>query len=328
MSVDPVQGMMDRHQELCAGAVDPLEIAAELEAQGLTDRLAAARFRHRDVFSLAEEMYVRSTRAADPGPVAPGLESQSGRRARLWPARGAAHLLPGALCAAVVVAPAGPAWHGAIALPLAVAATIVAVRSGPLRGRGGSVLWACALLGGVVYGEAAAVALALSVVPAALCARFFAVRSRARLAEARGLDDFAAEVRPLLTGTAALYALALLTLLGAARALEGTAVARSAPPYGWISSTTTAAAVVQAAALGVLLFTARLLTVHGHPAAASAAVGAALALEAFAPAASLLADLRALSPLPPLVTAVPALACLVHAYRALPRATAHHRTYL
>ncbi|MCZ0974890.1 hypothetical protein O1L55_33685 [Streptomyces albulus] len=57
--------MMHRHRALCERAVDPLEIAAGLEAHGVTDR-AAARFRHRDVFSLAEELYARIPRADEP----------------------------------------------------------------------------------------------------------------------------------------------------------------------------------------------------------------------------------------------------------------------
>lgn len=55
---DPVRSLMHRHRELCERAVDPLEIAAGLEAHGVTDR-AAARYRHRDVFSLAEELFAR-----------------------------------------------------------------------------------------------------------------------------------------------------------------------------------------------------------------------------------------------------------------------------
>ena len=51
-AADPVKALMHRHRELCERAVDPLEIAAGLEAHGITDR-TAARFRHRDVFSLA-----------------------------------------------------------------------------------------------------------------------------------------------------------------------------------------------------------------------------------------------------------------------------------
>ncbi|HET6357180.1 MAG TPA: hypothetical protein VFG16_23715, partial [Streptomyces sp.] len=62
---DPVKALMHRHRELCERAVDPLEIAAGLEAHGITDR-TAARFRHRDVFSLAEELYARVPRGAEP----------------------------------------------------------------------------------------------------------------------------------------------------------------------------------------------------------------------------------------------------------------------
>lgn len=57
-TADPVRALMHRHRELCERAVDPLEIAAGLEAHGVTDR-TAARYRHRDVFSLAEELFAR-----------------------------------------------------------------------------------------------------------------------------------------------------------------------------------------------------------------------------------------------------------------------------
>ncbi|MFD5747108.1 hypothetical protein [Streptomyces sp. NPDC127033] len=61
-SADPVKALLHRHRGLCERAVDPLEIAAGLEAHGITDR-TAARFRHRDVFSLAEELYARVPQA-------------------------------------------------------------------------------------------------------------------------------------------------------------------------------------------------------------------------------------------------------------------------
>ncbi|MEU6483081.1 hypothetical protein [Streptomyces sp. NPDC046887] len=61
---DPVKALLHRHRALCERAVDPLEIAAALEAHGVTDR-TAARFRHRDVFSLAEELYARTPRSDD-----------------------------------------------------------------------------------------------------------------------------------------------------------------------------------------------------------------------------------------------------------------------
>jgi hypothetical protein len=50
---------MHRHQALIAGAVDVWEIAAGLEAHGVTD-VDARRLRHRDVFGLAEELYARA----------------------------------------------------------------------------------------------------------------------------------------------------------------------------------------------------------------------------------------------------------------------------
>ncbi|MEY2275675.1 hypothetical protein AB8A24_42770, partial [Streptomyces sp. BF23-19] len=99
---DPVKALLHRHRELCERAVDPLEIAAGLEAHGITDR-TAARFRHRDVFSLAEELYARSPH-----------EAVTTAAPTLVPAGPAAFrgfgyaLLPGALACAA--AAAGQAW--------------------------------------------------------------------------------------------------------------------------------------------------------------------------------------------------------------------------
>ncbi|THA77282.1 hypothetical protein E6R61_38460, partial [Streptomyces sp. LRa12] len=73
-----MKGLLHRHRELCERAVDPLEIAAGLEAHGVTDR-TAARFRHRDVFSLAEEMYARVPRDGDaPAPPEDGPTPRPG----------------------------------------------------------------------------------------------------------------------------------------------------------------------------------------------------------------------------------------------------------
>ncbi|MFE4781374.1 hypothetical protein ACFRI7_15865 [Streptomyces sp. NPDC056716] len=88
---------MHRHRELCEQAVDPLEIAAGLEAHGVTDR-TAARFLHRDVFSLAEEMYARVPRD---GEARPRAEAPAPPKVRAgWVIR---TLLPGALCGATLV---------------------------------------------------------------------------------------------------------------------------------------------------------------------------------------------------------------------------------
>lgn len=86
---DPVRALLHQHRELCERAVDPLEVAVGLEAAGITDR-TVGRFRHRDVFSLAEEMYARVAHADDTG-----TASMAGRTPAVWSEAG-----PGArLCA-------------------------------------------------------------------------------------------------------------------------------------------------------------------------------------------------------------------------------------
>ncbi|GFN06959.1 hypothetical protein Smic_55150 [Streptomyces microflavus] len=76
---------MHHHRDLCERAVSPLEIAAGLEAHGLTDR-TAARYRHRDVFALAEELYARTparpagSAVAVPPPPGPDTEARPGGR--------------------------------------------------------------------------------------------------------------------------------------------------------------------------------------------------------------------------------------------------------
>lgn len=85
---DPVRELMHRHRGLCERAVDPLEIAAALEAHGVTDR-TAARFRHRDVFSLAEELFARVPRADGNRPVlAEPCASGTAHRRAMHSARG------------------------------------------------------------------------------------------------------------------------------------------------------------------------------------------------------------------------------------------------
>ncbi|OUC96423.1 hypothetical protein CA983_31880, partial [Streptomyces swartbergensis] len=129
-AADPVKALMYRHRELCERAVDPLEIAAGLEAHGITDR-TAARFRHRDVFSLAEEMYARVSRDGDaPPPSAPAAPRARADWAMLT-------LLPGTVCATAVAAV--HLTHGRSRLFAAAAGTLAvalalraALRRGPL----------------------------------------------------------------------------------------------------------------------------------------------------------------------------------------------------
>ncbi|MFD9791801.1 hypothetical protein ACFWXK_12705 [Streptomyces sp. NPDC059070] len=286
---DPVKALMHRHRELCERAVDPLEIAAGLEAHGMTDR-TAARFRHRDVFSLAEELYARVPRGSeplrdDPDPAPP----RSGRALRVLGA-----LLPGALCAVTVTA--GRLTVGGVRLAVLAAGTAAvgaalahALRHGPLRaGRGAGLPWALWLAAYAVAGDglldalltggpdtgpggapgdwaadpAAAVGLTLAVAPAAWCARLFAVRARRGLVTSRGLEEFAGRSRPLLLGAVALYLAALAALL---------LIGRLAYGHGSFAS---------AAAPGALLFLARLLALHGFAAPAVAGLRAAACAEA------------------------------------------------
>lgn len=289
---DPVKTLLHSHRELCARAVDPLEIAAGLEAHGVTDR-AATRFRHRNVFSLAEELYARVPRPAATGRATETSRASAPRPARaadpraVWAARG---LLPGAVAVVGVLALSygtdgagegiGLATGAAGALALGAALT-VALRRGPLRVEDHTArvsrLWACWLLAYVLYGdglthltggaggdgprgtpspaEAAAplVALALGVVPALWCAHLLSVRARHALADSHGLADFAARVRPVLLGLLALHALALTALaVLAGLALGGSPGTGTAHPVATV-------------ALGSLLFLDRLLTVHGFP---------------------------------------------------------------
>ncbi|WP_411077136.1 hypothetical protein [Streptomyces sp. cmx-10-25] len=338
-TADPVRVLVHRHRELCERAVDALEVAAGLEARGFTDR-TAARYRHRDVFSLAEELYARVPRGTEetgaaagtrPEPVAPWA------LAVLAP--GAAAALAG-LGLALTHGPVRAAVGAAGALGLG-GALLLAVRRGPLRAPGGRTapaarLWTLWLLAYAAGGDGLLaevltggpdgawdltpgplLGLALAVAPAAWCAHLFARRARRRIAGSRGLADFAAAARPLLLGTLTLQLLVLAALLVPTGAGPG------------------------ALALGALLLLARLLTVHGHPETASAALAAACAAEALALASVLssrlpvpgfdalavpvrtLVDAWGPGAVPTLVCGAAALGLLAHATGSLTRASAH-----
>ncbi|MET8075424.1 hypothetical protein [Streptomyces sp. NPDC005303] len=352
-AADPVKALMHRHRELCERAVDPLEIAAGLEAHGVTDR-TAVRFRHRDVFSLAEEMYARVPRDAETPP--PPAVEQTPRARADWVLL---TLLPGALCAATVAgirltdgqARLVAALVGFLAVSLAVRA---ALSRGPLgtpdrAPATGTSTWTYWLLAYATLGDgllAAAVtggpdalptgaadapwplatapvlALTLSCAPAAWSAHLFAARARRKLTVSRGLEDFAASVRPLLFGTFALYlcALTALTVLSGAVMDEP-------------------AAHPQAIALGALLFLARLLTVHGFTHAPAVVLTAAATAQVTALAAAFasrlpgcgflavpvdaLVDLWGAGGIQTLSCGLGALALLIHGTRKLTRASAH-----
>jgi hypothetical protein len=331
-----VKALMHRHRELCERAVDPLEIAAGLEAHGVTER-TAARFRHRDVFSLAEEMYARVPRDGEPThrPAPPG---SPGVRAD-WAALA---LLPGALCAAAVT---GLRFtEGQPRLVVGVVGAL-ALRRGPLsvahHTTSSARAWTCWLIAYALLGDgllsagvgggpdgpwplatAPVLGLALACAPAAWCAHLFAVRARRRLTASRGLEEFAASVQPLLLGVFGLFLCALAGLL----AVCGAALDEPAAYAG-------------SGALGTLLLLARLLAARGFthaPAVVLAAAGVAEATALATVFADRLPGCAFLSaPVETVVDAwgpgaVPALACgaatlvlLIHSTRTLTRASAH-----
>lgn len=243
---DPVKALLHRHRELCERAVDPLEIAAGLEAHGITDR-TAARFRHRDVFSLAEELYARTPRGEQSG--APPDRVPAGAPAF----RGIGYaLLPGAV--ALGAAATGAVWAGAAAVVVTVAALVRPGRAAGGRLPYAAHLLAAAVVGWAVYrhGTALGVALALAVGPAHLVAAVFAAKARARLAGSRALEEFADRARPLFLAAAVVFAAAA----AGAAALAGAAAGVAVP-------------------LALLLFLIRLLLRHG---ARRGPLAAALAL--------------------------------------------------
>ncbi|MDN3026598.1 hypothetical protein [Streptomyces sp. S.PB5] len=351
-AADPVKALMHRHRDLCERAVDPLEIAAGLEAHGVTDR-TATRFRHRDVFSLAEEMYARVPRDAEtpslaPPPAAPRVSAD-------WLLL---TLLPGALCAATVaglrLTTGQPRLIAAVVGTLAVALSLrAALARGPLRTTHHTpprtVTLTCWLAAYALLGDgllqaavsggpdalptgaqdgpwplttATVLALTLSCAPAAWTARLLTAGARRKLSLSRGLEDFTSSVLPLLLGAVALYLCALASLL----TLTG-AVLSTPAPYA------------QTVTLGALLFLGRLLTTHGFTHAPALVLTATAATELTALAAVFTSRLPGCdflaAPVETVVAAwgagsIPTLACgagaavlLLHATRRLTRASAH-----
>ncbi|WP_242440537.1 hypothetical protein [Streptomyces sp. CB02923] len=340
---------MHQHRTLCERAVDPMEIAAGLEAHGVTDR-TAARFRHRDVFSLAEELYARVPRAEAPPPTVPAPGPV--RRGR--GVRAVLHLLPGAVCAATVAAvtaagdastpvpgrlidgPSTGLVQKAVALTgtgLVALALRLCVRHGPLRARYPSAraaaLWTCWLAGYALCGDwllrqilaggpdfpyvqpQFATTTALALTCAVVPAAWCA-------------HWFAARARRRLADSRCLTAFAsgVRPLLLAAATMQLAALLALAATVDAVGGGGGAGPVAAASALGALLFLARLLARHGFPAAATAGPAAAVALEAAALACVLAARLPGLAPLGRPVeaavthlgpAAVPAVACALPA---------------
>ncbi|MFG2842204.1 hypothetical protein ACGF12_03380 [Kitasatospora sp. NPDC048296] len=264
-SVDPVREVMAEHRELCERAVDPLEIAAGLEEAGLGPD-AAARCRHTNLFSLAEELYARVPRRppAAPDPPRPGRRGAAARAALT------AAVLAAPPCAAV--AAFGARWP--VLLPAAVPLVLLPALTtpaesgppptaparpdalGPAPGRvpapvpsAGSRLRPAALGHGlglaallllplaVPGGDrppavALVLAAAVSAGSAERVARWYRQVGRGHLGAARTLAGFRARMRPVLPVAVALHLAVLAVLTYAALAVLAVVAPHPGPGHG------------------------------------------------------------------------------------------------
>ncbi|QMU75217.1 hypothetical protein GXW83_05035 [Streptacidiphilus sp. PB12-B1b] len=227
MTADPVHALRERHLVCCEAAVHPLEIAAELEAAGIGPG-TAGRYRHADVFSLAEELYARVPRR--PAALRPPLPADPWRRRALPSALTAVlHLLPGlALWAAgrTLWPGAGPGPAAALGLAAGLFAVAVAVTAGrgcSLPARLGYALGLAVLLASATAAPGAdpvmAAALACGTGAAEWCARWFRHIGWGHLDTARSRAEFGERMRPVLPVAVGLYLSALSATTFAALAL-------------------------------------------------------------------------------------------------------------
>lgn len=97
-STDRVAVLSREHDALCRNATDPLEIAAGLEAAGMSDRRVRAGFEAANVFELAEQLFSRVPRR----PEAATRPDHWARPRRELLARGLVYALPGLLLVGAV----------------------------------------------------------------------------------------------------------------------------------------------------------------------------------------------------------------------------------
>src|SRR6266536_883925 len=119
MARDPLDELVDRVRPVASAAVDALQVAAALEADGVTDRSARVQYGYPDVFALAAEVHRRAGQArSSSAPVR--------RMARRWLAElrdighGLLYLLPAAVFPAVLAV----LGHRSLLLGLLVAGAI------------------------------------------------------------------------------------------------------------------------------------------------------------------------------------------------------------
>lgn len=121
--VDPVEDLAVRVRPLCGGAVDALQVAAVLESDGVTDRIARDIYGYGDVFVLASEVH----RRVPPDPP----RTQAPARERWQTARELSHGLMYALPSA-----AFPAALGLLGTTALVAGMVFATATGWVWGMG------------------------------------------------------------------------------------------------------------------------------------------------------------------------------------------------
>jgi hypothetical protein len=93
---DPVDELVERVRPVVVHAVDALQVAASLEADGITDSMARARYGYADVFALADEVRRRVGPAGSMGVSAPGMARRLGPELRDI-THGLLYLLPAAV---------------------------------------------------------------------------------------------------------------------------------------------------------------------------------------------------------------------------------------
>ncbi|MER5351197.1 hypothetical protein ABT093_12780 [Kitasatospora sp. NPDC002551] len=332
---DPVREVMAEHRALCERAVDPLEIAAGLEEAGLGPA-AAARCRHADLFSLAEELYARVPRrppAGEPAGPAESWQRRCGAAVRTAASAG----LP---CGAAVALGGGRPVLLAAAVPLALGASGSAGWRRVRRPRwvavaGGAGVAALLLAPLAVAagrpGErrvtaALVLAAALSAGSAQWAARWFRQVGRGHLGAAATLAEFRSRMRPVLPVALALHLAVLAVLSFAALAVLTALAPRPGPGHGGglLHQAAERAAPAQWAAqgvLGLLLVLSALLARCGR--AGAAALGALAGAAGTAAPPVPFAGPFAGPPAGPLAGGAVALALLAYAWPVLGRPEAH-----
>lgn len=109
-SADPLAQLSRQLDPACVAAVHPLELAAVLEAEGLTDRVVRERYGQESVFACAQQLYhMVPHRAGPPPPPRPGPQSPSWQNLL----RGVIYLLPALWTPHALAVAGGGVYRGA-----------------------------------------------------------------------------------------------------------------------------------------------------------------------------------------------------------------------